>query len=164
MFRFVSKIIIKALQGDLEFVRDGWCLESAGSSHPCPVCRCNASTIPWSDHRASALWRTAGWPSKEEWEAGHPQRSGVFSLPGLWGEHVFIDVMHTKHLGCDAYLAGSFFSYIVEHKRPPGTGEAARMQELWTRIREVYKDPPRGKSCGGNLVHAGLFFSQTGCQ
>ena len=64
--------------------------------------------------------------------------------------------MRTKHLGCDAYFAGSFFSYIVERKRPAGTGEAAMMQEAWTRIKQVYKDPHWGRLEWGRVCHSGL--------
>ena len=131
---------IKALQGDLEFVRDGSGLESSNSGNPCPICRCNSGNVPWSDHRPEALWRTRMWDDKRAWEEAHPQRAGVFSLPGLWVHHVFLDVMHTKHLGTDSYVAGSFFAYLVDYKRPPDVSEVRWMAAIWADIKAAYQD------------------------
>ena len=147
----------KALQSDLDFVRDGWGLESSGSAKPCPLCKCNSTNIPWSDHRTSAAWRTNGWDDKEEWEEAHPNRAGIFDLEGLWVQHVYVDLMHTKHLGTDSYLAGSFFSYVVEFKRTADTTEEAMMGLVWTRIKETYQDPCGFFFWGGGGVLASFW-------
>ena len=65
----------------------------------------------------------------------------MFRLEGLWLPHVFLDVMHTKHLGADTYVAGALFAYLVVYRKPQGMTEEARMTQLWSDIKAAYQEP-----------------------
>ncbi len=51
--------------------------------------------------------------SKDDWRAAHPDLHPVFDVPGVSVLNVCPDLMHTKHLGTDAYFYGSVLKLLV---------------------------------------------------
>ena len=130
----------KGLQGDLEYMSQGYGLEVAQSSTPCPWCSANASDIPWSDCRPCAQWRAHCYNNMtpELWKEQHPGACELFQVPGVTIATIKPDIMHIKHLGVDSYLLGSFFSFCCQQKLPQS--EQQNMVHLWALIQTLYKD------------------------
>ena len=133
------RLSIEALQGDLEYMSQGFGLEVAGSKDPCPFCQASAEDeLAWTDARPQAAWRATCYKDRdhEEWLQDHPQACALFRLPGVTNSMVRPDYMHTKHLGVDCYLLGSFFSYCCSYKMQGSVEE--NMTALWEMIQSTY--------------------------
>ena len=84
--------------------------------------------------------RTALWPDREGWEDAHPNRAGVFEVPGLWLPHIQLDWMHSKHLGVDQNLLGSTLAFLTTYKMRELGSEADNMHVVWNQIKETYEE------------------------
>ena len=121
---------VVVVQADLEYIRDGWSLESFQAARPCCKCQADSRDIPWTDHKEDASWRGTLWTNQLLWEEAHPQRCGLFDLPGLWLPHIHVDWMHCKHLGCDQNLLGSTLTYLTTYKMKEMGTEAQNMAQI----------------------------------
>ena len=74
-----------------------------------------------------------------EWNQAHPEALPLFSTASIDIESVAFDVMHSKYLGCDAFLLGSILTYLVDIKAEGGGSAHDRLQALWEQIREGYE-------------------------
>ena len=98
------------LKGDLEYVYKAWGLQFQGAAERCNCCQANTSTLPWTDHRQTALWRDTIW-TKSTWEAAFPDRHVLFkNVLGLSIMNYVPDIMHCFHLGVYPYFLGSLLS------------------------------------------------------
>ena len=140
------------LIGDLDHVAKELGLEHSGSLRPCTQCRCNKSTIPWTETHATQakFWATV-YKTAADWRRHHPRPTCVlWELVGITGLSFFPDWMHTKHLGCDQYTLGSVLSYlfheVLEDDAP------ANLQWLWACIRQQYQAPWRTHSHRSSML------------
>ena len=130
----------KGLQGDLEYLAQGYGLEVPQLRTPCAFCAANASDLPWTDARASAQWRGHCFKHLDHasWLALHPTACQVFHVSGVTNATVKADTMHCKYLGVDANLSGSFLAYLCHYKLP-GSVEA-NMGVVWESIQRIYQE------------------------
>eukprot|EP00971_Amphidinium_carterae_P109782 2174823-Amphidinium_carterae.1 len=86
----------------------GYGLNHALSATPCSKCGCSSSAeMAWTDCRDVAAWRHAIFED-EAWKLAHPNAYALWHLPFMGITTLQFDVMHTKHLGVDAKMAGSW--------------------------------------------------------
>ena len=64
-------------------------------------------------------------------------------------EDLHYDLMHTKHLGTDAYFLGSVLAYLIDHQMAATPGE--NIKQLWEAIKTAYKEL-KSSSQFGNLT------------
>ena len=145
--------VMYVLRGDLEWAweRLKLCNYRAVTEGPCCYCPCNGRDIPWTDFRLHprAAWmtmlRTAEW-----WHENHDEIIELMTLPGVSHLTFYGDMMHTKHLGTDAYFFGSvlwMLSYLVL----PGTA-TANIETVWQFIHQWYRDHPEPRTVFGTLM------------
>eukprot|EP00971_Amphidinium_carterae_P179679 3563488-Amphidinium_carterae.1 len=79
-----------------------------------------------------AAWRSQLW-TDEVWKLFQSEILPLFEIPGTSIDEVYFDLMHTKHLGCDAYVLGSFFAYMTSVK-------GVRLSHLWGQILRCYEE------------------------
>ena len=130
----------QGVQGDLEHFAQGFGLEVATSKRPCPFCAAGDGDIPWTDAKASAKWRATCYQNldHQEWLEDHQGVCSLFQVPGVTISTIKPDIMHTKHLGVDAYILGSFFNYCCAYKL--ADSEEKNMQTVWQMIQQGYKE------------------------
>ncbi len=106
--------VVFGLKGDLEHHSSALSLNNPSSAKPCCKCQCDIrdDSKPWTDARPTAAWVPTIWTATA-WEAAHPNRNILFTLPGVAILSVMIDFMHTKHLGTDQYFYGSVLYMLV---------------------------------------------------
>ena len=128
--------VLWLLFGDLEEIAKAWSLNNSGSVCPCALCRCNQSTIPWTDGRAGALWRPTIW-NPLSWFAARLNRRILFTLPGVTVLCVTPDMLHILHLGCYQYIFGSVLMFLTHHVME-GTPEN-NLRQVWNIIQSFSK-------------------------
>ena len=104
------------------------------SKTPCWLCDCNDSTIPWNDFGERAAWQ------QHRHDPAVPRvvsQVAFFRLPGVTGENICIDVLHTLCLGVAAHATGSVLADLID-QRSLGRNVPQRLQRVWGRIRELY--------------------------
>eukprot|EP00971_Amphidinium_carterae_P121777 2411319-Amphidinium_carterae.1 len=119
-----------ALTGDMEWLHQGYGLNAHNSTSPCSFCACTSTEPPWTDIRPEAEWRSQVW-TNDLWSTCHTAIP-LLELPTTGIESVFYDIMHTKHLGTDAYGLGSWIHFMVSEKHIP-------LATLWGHIANKYK-------------------------
>ena len=129
--------VLWLLLGDLEEMAKAWLLNHSASVCPCALCRCNKSTIPWTDGRDGALWRHTIW-NPVSWLAAHPNRHILFTLPGVTALCFIPDILHVLHLGCYQYIFGSVLMFLTHHVME-GTPEN-NLRQVWNLIHSFQKD------------------------
>ena len=82
------------------------------SNAPCARCLANTTTHPFTDCRPTAAWRGTEW-TPAGFDAAHPNRHIVFTIPGVSIYSITFDLMHCKHLGIDQYFLGSVLWILV---------------------------------------------------
>ena len=101
--------IALALRGDLDFIVKSLGGPNYGSGEPCSLCAATAGN--WMDLRVTAPWRQQNRIFQSS--------CSLFEDGGLNLGRLLPDWMHSKHLGSDAYLAGSVLTLLVyELMRP----------------------------------------------
>ena len=121
-----------AVSGDMEFHHEAFLLQHHNSGQPCSRCLANSSTIPWTDSRPTAAWRSEVWES-EAWKNEHADSVEIFRLPTCSIEQLHYDLMHVKSLGTDQSLLGSWLQFLTSVKRVP-------LNDVWRRIKCCYQD------------------------
>ena len=109
----------------------------------CAACRANRSTLPWSDCRILARWRPAELMTLREFLEGfrQPLRPLVASHY-VWRFFFYLDNMHVNDCnGANAIIYGNLFAEAVRDARP-GTNQAARMNNINSRLAQWYDDHP----------------------
>ena len=124
------------LKGDLEWFSLGLHLEHSGSLTPCCLCQANCSTHPWTDHRPDAVWMETIW-SSESWRAIDRARNPMFGVPGVSITVIAPDLLHTKHLGTDAYFLGSVLVMLTHHLLPGSRSE--NLEVIWSELEDAYR-------------------------
>ena len=83
---------------------------------------------------ASRIPRTC-WHTGE-WRDEHRACMALWRFVEI--EDLHYDLMHTKHLGTDAYFLGSVLAYLIDFKmeREP----AENLKQLWAAIKTAYQD------------------------
>ena len=113
---------IVAIQGDLDYFAKNLYLRHWASAHPCSFCPANntdGDPLCWADFRPGhAAWMEEVWTNRE-WLETHPERHELFRLPGIGIQNVFVDWMHSKHLGVDK-LAYASVMHILCYEIMPG--------------------------------------------
>jgi hypothetical protein len=140
--------VLYVLRGDLEWAweRLKLCNYRAVAAGPCCFCPCNGHDLPWSDFRITAP--RAEWMNRVhtalEWHASHVEKIPIFSLPGLSVLTFYGDLMHTKHLGTDAWFFGSVL-WMLTYLILPDTA-SHNMNVVWDHIHAWYKAHPAQRS------------------
>ena len=129
--------VVLNLKGDLKYYAERLRLPWFSSNDPCAFCRCNASTRPWTDFRAAAIWRTTTWEPRA-WEAAFPGRHDIFKVAGININAVSADLMHVKHMGTDAYFFGSVLAYLCYWKLTDTPQN--NLSHIWSLLKEYNKD------------------------
>ncbi len=135
------------IQGDLEFEAKYLRLEHFGSLSPCPWCKANKSTLPWTEFRRpgpqQACWWATVWDDRPTWEAAHPNRCKLLEVLEMSVCNVVPDWMHCKHLGCDAWTYGSVLHLLRHQLDVP-------IAEIDSTIKLHYEDCARERKSVGN--------------
>ena len=77
------------------------------------------------------------WATGQEWLDAHPRCIALWHVPGVdFPTTLQYDMMHSKYLGSDAYVASSILEFLVSHKLQ-STPEL-NLQEVWTGIVATY--------------------------
>jgi hypothetical protein len=125
------------LRGDLEYFWQTLRLEHPNSNSPCVLCRCNTTTVPWTDFRRGTGWEAHVW-QPAAWLHARPGRHQLFRLPGISVCSVVPDLMHTKHLGVDAYVYGSCLSWLVRFVLPGDAND--NLQVVTEMLKRAYRE------------------------
>ena len=104
------------------------------SNTPCWLCNANDSTHPWTDFAGDASWRDSVHDPDVHREVS---TLALFQIPGVSGQNLCIDALHTMCLGVSAHATGSALVDIID-QRTPGTTMTQRLRALWQRIRTHY--------------------------
>jgi hypothetical protein len=126
-------------QFDLECGRDFIELADYTSGQgPCSLCRCNDSTVEWTDcRRHRAVWLSTIWTNASF--AADRRRHELFRyVPGLGISAYAPDPLHTKYIGVDGYMTGSVLMALVRHMGLAGT-VMENVSQVWREIKEAYK-------------------------
>lgn len=114
--------VLFVIRGDLDYYGNTLHLNHHGSKKPCSWCPANSEPgdpLNWAEFRRShRLWHTELW-EHDEWIEAHPARHLLFQLSGTSVKHVYVDWMHTKHMGVDACLYSSVL-WLLVFKLLPG--------------------------------------------
>lgn len=106
----------------------------------CICWRCNCSTDE-RDYMDSAKWRrdrVSGRMFLAKQRQSGVVPSAIWQSPGFLPEHCMIDWLHTVDQGVGQDALGQLF-FEALHKLPSESQEA-RLQVLWGKIKEYYKD------------------------
>ncbi len=144
--------VLWCLRGDMEHVAKALGLNHPGSLQPCPLCRCNTTTIPWTDGRPGAAWMSTIW-THTAWVAAHPERHRIFRLPGVGVLTYIPDILHTMHLGCYQYVFGSILQFLTDHRM--GGNKEETLSRIWNKIKEGYSRS--GATCKFNELKRSMF-------
>lgn len=128
--------VLWGIRGDLDHLFKFFGFPSTGSLQPCGLCLANKSDIPWTDHKPTAKWMSTIWTNTTH-AAAHPNRHGIFKLPGVGVTNVIPDIMHVFHLGAYQYFHGSVLK-LLTHNTMGGTIEE-NLANVWDQIEHYYK-------------------------
>ena len=110
------------LMGDLDYMHKQLYMRHFGANMPCSWCPADSTlgSKPWSDYRLEhSVWMRCIYSSAEfiaNLRGPHP----LFSLPGVTGDTVWADYMHSKFMGVDQYFLASVlvicvFMMVIPH-------------------------------------------------
>ena len=115
------RAVIWVVKGDLDYFASSLGLAHHAASKPCAKCPANSvpgDPLSWTEFRPTV----AAWPheliSDDEFDAMHEDRHPLFKMPGVRLSTVYIDMMHTKFMGTDAYTYGSALWLLVYNVLP----------------------------------------------
>jgi hypothetical protein len=129
-------------RGDLDQYAKAWKLEHYGSNQPCPWCRANRSTMPWTDFRQSAEWKSHCWRDDAEWRAAHPHRHPMFNCLQMGIHSAVVDgPLHTMALGVAQHVAGNVVFQLVYQAVPDALGNTAeKLAHVWAEVQGQYTE------------------------
>ena len=127
-------------------IKQIWSFGGWNAKRMCFKCRATQPNgeAPYTDVSMSALWRKMPLTVQAfmaELRDKGIDLSPLMSLPGFLLEYLVIDVLHAADLGTSADVTGSFLFEMVNYGRGflSGTTKEKRVQDLWSRIRKLYK-------------------------
>lgn len=134
------RCIIMVISGDIEWFCSQFNFPYAMSNTPCPYCKCDNnktnSTMPFTDFRKNAAWKTAICTSAEL-----KAKFGAHPLMKVLGVNVYtikLDTLHLVDLGVAAHCYGNvLFSILDDHLE--GSRPIA-LQQLNSLVAEMYDD------------------------
>ena len=101
-------------RGDLDQFAKGWGLESYTSNTPCPWCKADRSTMPWTDFKESALWQATCWNTDAAWRQAHPVRHPMFNCLCMGIHSAVVDgPLHTIALGVAQHCTGNVLVQLL---------------------------------------------------
>ena len=110
-------------RADLDQYSKVWKLENIASNSPCPWCRANRSTVPWTDFGPEALWKRQCWQSDALWRAAHPARHPMWDTLQMGLHSANVDgPLHTLALGVAQHVTGNVLYQLVYEAVPAATG------------------------------------------
>ena len=122
---------------DLDFCTKslGMASHNASSCSKCPAS--SAGPMLYTDIRPNASWVAARY-TDNQYKLNFPNRHRIFrSIPGF-GIHMYIpDILHTKHLGTDAYFLASVIVYIIRFMMPGD--EPSNLKSFVLELKYTYK-------------------------
>jgi len=120
-----------------------WLKNRLGLKGLCFLCDAgNTFDTPWTDTRLHARWISTIWNNATH-AARFPNRHALFrKLKGCGICLVIPDVLHTKHLGVDAYFCGGVLNFLIWFWMPGTLQE--NLDELWHDIVDVYAQRKTG--------------------
>ena len=130
--------VLWSVKGDLDYYATSLGLPNPNATSPCVLCKANSTNTPWTDAKPGAKWLKTVW-GNDEWYKSKWATNPVLCLQNVGVLAIAADVMHVKHLGTDQWFCGSMLSYICGDKENDKTNQ--KIEELWVRIQEVYKEP-----------------------
>lgn len=130
--------VLVGVKGDLDYYAKVLRLPWYTSLKPCALCDCDSAETSWADFRPQAAWRNKVW-TRVSWAAafpdGHLLLRSAFSL-GI--NSVCCDLMHTKHMGTDAWFYGSVLHLLVYSMMP--LAPVANLETAWAAMRSFQQD------------------------
>ena len=119
----------------------GWKGEGA-TGRNCWKCFADHSTVPWTDFRLNALWRSRMMTHRDYItyvlnKIGYVP--GIFSLPGFCIAYATIDLLHCGCLGVVAYLAGNVLFELFQMIGGLITSSLKQMGEISRMIKAASK-------------------------
>jgi len=85
---------------------------------------------------ARRQWSSELW-THADWLLAHPEPHHLFRYAGISISFVYVDWMHTKHMGTDSWLYASVL-WLLVYKMLPGSPDENLVQ-LWEQMRAFYK-------------------------
>ena len=123
--------VLWVVAADLDWIKSK--LEMLGL---CFACDANRTNRGWTDCRDNATWIASIW-TNETHAIKFPLRHILFRhLPGVGVAAIIPDVLHTKHLGTDAYYCGGVLKILVWYVMA-GTPKE-NLDNLWIDIQAEY--------------------------
>ena len=118
-----------------------------GGLHSYNVCwRCVANTgdIPWHDFKSNAKWKSMRHTNTSFFQMRKNHCGMIcplFNIPRFVTTMLMVDCLHTLDLGVTQDMIGCLFYYcIMNTKMFSGRSTIDRFNELWSRIKQYYKD------------------------
>lgn len=141
----MPQAVLCQIRGDWPFLKALFSVPVWNTPNICWQCPADRSGGP-CDYRnvgLQAAWRqtrlgTTGFLATLHAQGIAP--SPLFGAPGLLMEHVVLDWLHIVDLGISQDLMGNFFHKLVLDGGLPGSNKKQRLQVLWTKLREFYKE------------------------
>ena len=133
-------------KGDLDQFAKVWQLENYNSNRPCPWCKANRSTMPWTDFKADALWKTTCWNSDAEWRNAHPQRHPMFNTLCIGIHSAVVDgPSHTMALGVAQHCVANTLMQLVYEAMPDCLGTVVqKLDAVWGIVQHHYAETNAG--------------------
>ena len=133
--------IALGLRGDLDFIVKSLDGPNYGSGEPCSLCAATAEN--WNDLRVTAPWR--------QQSRTFQSTCRLFEDVGLNLGRLLPDWMHSKHLGSDAYLAGSVLTLLVYELMCPALSLWAQHE---CKQHSCHSGTQAGSQCRSELRNA----------
>ena len=96
--------VLWGLKQDLEHLCDEFGFARWNTLNPCPKCDGDRNDI--RDFSRDPSWRGKVWGNRA-WRLAKGLLNPIFDVPGVTLATVWLDLMHCKHLGTDAWFLGS---------------------------------------------------------
>ena len=144
------------IRGDLDqFAK--WKLESTAGNRPCPWCKGNRTTLPWTDFRPQALWKDTCWQSDAEWRAAHADRHPMFDCLHLGLHSCVVDgPLHTIALGVAQHCTANVLMQLVWDAVPRALGPIAqRLAHVSELVQDYFAEHRLGSRVG--QLELGMF-------
>ena len=139
------RALLLQVRGDWPFLRTLFRFPSWKSKIICWLCRAgpHGSAVPFTDCGLSCLWRQMRITCHEFLAMLRSQGfdlNPLLSLPGFTTACVVLDWLHIVDLGVGADVLGCFFwELITTPGFLNGATKAARLGDLWQRLKEYYR-------------------------
>ena len=128
--------VLWVVKCDLEALWKEFKLPKYDKAQPCAYCPCDINTMTPNDFRPTADWMQHIY-TKEQWIASVWNVHELFKLPGVTIFTFFPDLMHCKHMGCDAYFLGSVLWMLCYEILQVG-GASANCAYVFGHVKDYY--------------------------